>query len=360
MFNKLNNKVLIIIFAVLALLVVLFFIYDSHHGERSFKSNLFTVDSAKVTSITIYPKTKSKRPCMQAGKEVKLVKTGNNWEVKCDNKSYPADTTSLKRILQALSHVKVESVACLDNSCWKDYDITDTSSTHVVVEQDNKVVADFRTGRISVAQSSNGQYYGRGRNGDVKSHIRVADDDRVYVVDGFLSMMFGDQPSIYRNKSLFSFNEDLLTKLTFTYSGDSSFTLTKTMGKWMLDDKTADSTETARFLNDIKASQNSEFDDNLAQFPEAAYKLRIEGNNMPTIEVSGAVIGKKYFVKSSANASAIFGSKNAYLFNSLFKSRNNFDVEKVKAKKEKEEQERIKLEEKRKQEQQKTANVKKK
>ena len=183
---------------------------------------------------------------------------------------------------------------------------------------------------------SGGMQYNRNRNGDVKSHIRVADDDRVYVVDGFLSMMFGDQPSIYRNKSLFSFNEDLLTKLTFTYPGDSSFTLTKTMGKWMLDEKPADSIETSRFLYAIKASQNSEFDDSLAQFPEAAYKLRIEGNNMPTIEVSGSVIGKKYFVKSSANASAIFGSKNAYLFNSLFKSRNNFDVEKVKAKKEKE------------------------
>ena len=144
MFNKINNKVLIIIFAVLALLVVVFFVYDSHHGERSFKSNLFTVDSAKVTAITIYPKTTSKKPGMPAGKEVKLVKTGNNWEVKCDNKSYPADTTSLKRILQALAHVKVESVACTDKSCWSEFDITDTLSSHVVVEQGGEVVRQFQ------------------------------------------------------------------------------------------------------------------------------------------------------------------------------------------------------------------------
>ncbi|MGD0710567.1 MAG: DUF4340 domain-containing protein [Bacteroidales bacterium] len=338
----------------MALLVVVFFVYDSHHGERSFKSNLFTVDSAKVTSITIYPKGKGK-------KEIRLVKTGTNWEVKCDNKSFPADTTALKRILQALSHVKVESVACNDKSCWGEFDISDTLSSHVVVEQDNQVTADFRTGRISVSQSS-GMQYNRNRSGDVKSHIRVADDDRVYVVDGFLSMMFGDQVSIYRNKTLFNFNEDLLTKLTFTYPGDSSFTLTKTAGKWMLDDQPADSAEVARFLNAIKNSQNSEFADSLLQFPEAAYKLRIEGNNMPAIEVSGAINhdAKKYYVKSSANTSAIFGSKNAYLFNSLFKSRNSFDIEKVKAKKEKEAQERKQRDEKRRLEQQKAANAKKK
>jgi hypothetical protein len=330
MFNKINNKTLIIIFAVLALLVVVFLLYDSHHGERSFKSNLFTVDSAKVTAITIYPKSKGK-------KEIRLVKTGANWEVKCDNKSYPADTFSLKRILQALAHVKVESVACNDKSCWTEFDVTDTSSAHVVVEQDNQVTADFRTGRISVAQSS-GMQYNRNRNGDVKSHIRVADDERVYVVAGFLSMMFGDQVSIYRNKTLFNFNEDLLTKLTFTYPGDSSFTLAKTMGKWMLNDQPADSAEVARFLNAIKNSQNSEFADDIVRFPEAAYKLRIEGNNMPAIEVSGSIdnAAKKYYVKSSANTSAIFGSTNSYLFNSLFKSMSNFDVEKVKAKKEKE------------------------
>ena len=58
MFNKLSTKTLIILFAGLLIVVAAFLFNDAKHGERSFRKDLVNIDTAKVTSINIYPKTK--------------------------------------------------------------------------------------------------------------------------------------------------------------------------------------------------------------------------------------------------------------------------------------------------------------
>jgi hypothetical protein len=313
MFRKLNNKTLLIIFAVLALLAVIVMIYDNHKGERTFKSELFKVDSAAVTSITIYPKGKG-------GEMLKLSKAGNGWEIVSGKKRFPADSGVVRNILQSLAHVAPERVAGTDQSVWKTFEITDSASARVVVEQGNKITADFRTGKLSFSQDRNGQYNGGNRNMSVKSHIRVAGDDRVYVVDGWLSVMFSDNPSQYRNRVVFKMDKKLVTKLTFVYPGDSSFVLARNDSKWTVNNLPADSATTDRFLNSIVNTSSSEFADDGAIFPVYRYTLKIEGSNMTPIEVNGAFDAgsKKYYVRSNVNHSAIFGSSTPNLFNQVF------------------------------------------
>ncbi|NTW31169.1 MAG: DUF4340 domain-containing protein [Bacteroidetes bacterium] len=317
MLKKFNNKILLVIFAILAVLVVIVLFYENKNGDRTFKSDLFTVDSAKVTLINIYPKTKN-------NKAITLVKTGKNWEIKTNNKTFPADSTAIQRILHTLAHIKAERVAGIDKSSWANFEITDTSSTHVVVEQDKETVADFRIGKYTFTQSNERQY--RQNNVKVNSHIRVAGDDRVYVVDGFLNMMFSDQASQYRNGIVFRFNKEQLTKLTFNYPADSSFTLTKSGNKWLVNDQPADSAEVERYFNSIANTVDSEFADDELKIPTSTHKLKIEGNNMPAIEVNGVsdTLSKKYFINSTYNLSASFASSNSYLYNKIFASKNKF------------------------------------
>lgn len=78
MVNKLSIKSLGIVFLVLLVIVAAFIIYDSSHGERSFRSNLVSIDTAKVTSISICPKAISH-------KEVRIFKEGNYWKVNLAN-----------------------------------------------------------------------------------------------------------------------------------------------------------------------------------------------------------------------------------------------------------------------------------
>ncbi len=317
--KTIKNKTLLILFMILAIIAVIMFFYDRNKGERSFKSELFTVDSSKVTSIIIYPKGKTNIP-------LQLAKTGKNWEIKTNNKTYPADSLVIQRIVSALCHVKPERVAGTGKANWKDLGITDSLGIHVVVEQSSKTIADMWIGKISITQDNNRGNYGRNQNMIIKSHVRVVGDDRVYVVDGFLSMMFGDQPSMYRNRTVFRFDKNLAARLTFMYPGDSSFMLVKNGTHWLLNDQPVDSAKTANYLNSITNTMNSEFADDGTQPFVFPYSLKIDGNDMTAIEVHGAISPdpKKYFVKSTFNPSAVFGSSNPNLFNQVFPGKDKF------------------------------------
>jgi hypothetical protein len=78
MFNKLSNKTLLILFIILLVIVAAFLFYDSKHGERSFRKDLVNIDTSKVTSINIYPKSTDH-------KLVKIFKEGNYWKVDIPN-----------------------------------------------------------------------------------------------------------------------------------------------------------------------------------------------------------------------------------------------------------------------------------
>jgi hypothetical protein len=318
MFRKVNNKILLAVFAILAVIAVIVLIREQKKGERTFRSELFSIDSAAVTSVTIYPKGK-------ATGELRLEKTGTGWEVASGQKRYPADSGSVHNLLQSLAHVMPERIAGTDRSSWAEFEITDSLSTHVVVEEGKKITADFRTGKISFSQRSKTQSYGN-RNMDVKSRIRVAGDDRVYVVDGFLSMMFADSPSRYRNRVLFRAEKEQVTRLTFTYPGDSSFILFWQGGRWMAGDRPADSLSTAKYLNSIASTMGSEFAEDDAVLPAFDFILKIEGNNMPSVDVYGAASAetKKYYLKSNMNPSSVFVSSTPDLFNRIFAGKRKF------------------------------------
>lgn len=321
MFRKLSNKTLLIIFVVLALLAMVVFLTDYKKGERTFKSELFTVDSATVTAITIYPKGHGKEP-------MKLSKSGTGWEILSQNKRFPADTSAIKNMLHTLVHVVPERVSGTDRTSWKEFEISDSLSSRIVVEQGNNITADFRVGKLSFSQREgrNMQRYGGNQNMEVKSHVRISGDDRVYVVDGFLSMMFGGNPTQYRNRMVLKLDKNLVTKLTFVYPGDSSFVLNKKGNKWYVNELPADSAQAEKYISSITYTSGNEFADDANLFPNYRYSLKVEGNNMSPIEVSGAYDegSKKYFVKSAMNPSSTFGSSTPALFYQLFTSRKKF------------------------------------
>ncbi|MEI7980274.1 MAG: DUF4340 domain-containing protein [Bacteroidota bacterium] len=322
--KKIGNRTLLIVFCILAAIAVIIYFYDKNKGEKTFRTDLFTVDSAKVTAITIYPKGKPDG-------SIKLAKNGKNWEVLSNRKTYPADTATIQRLISALLNVKAERVAGNDKFSWKELEISDSASTRVVVEQNKEVAADFRLGKISFPRDNTANPNGRNQNLIVKSHIRVAGDEKVYVVDGFLSMMFGDRSSAYRNKMVYRFDKKMVEKLTFTYPGDSSFSLEKNGTRWLLNRQPADSAKVETYLNNTANTTSIEFaEENITAPVLYPFLLKMEGNNMPSILASGATGGtpEMYFVKSTVNPAEVFGSSNPGLFNRIFPGKGKFETEK--------------------------------
>jgi len=325
--KNIKNSTLLIIFGILALLAVVFYFYDSKKGERSFRSELFTIDSSKVSRITINPKTRNKAVLVLSG-------SGKDWKIAAGNKSYPADTNVVFQIISSLVSAKPERVSGTDRSSWKEYEVTDTSSVRVIVEQGNDVAADFRVGKMSYNMGSRG--YGGRQGMSVKSNIRVAGDDKVYVVNGFLSMLFGEEVSAYRNRILCRFNRTQVSKLTFSCPGDSSFILQKQDNKWMLMDKPADSASVVNYLGSLASLFNGEFADEKDIPVTYPFTLKIEGTNFPAIELQGYANAdnKHYFVKSNMNP-AVFGGASPSLFRQVFPGKGKFEPGKSSGKPEK-------------------------
>ncbi|HPS51523.1 MAG TPA: hypothetical protein PK892_12525, partial [Bacteroidales bacterium] len=124
--KKISNKTLLIAFVVLAIVVAAVFLYDSNKGDRTFKSELFRIDSARVSSITIYPKGKTEGLVLSG--------TGKNWTVKAGGKTYQADTAAVQQVIGAIVRALPERVAATDPSGWKELEIDDSASMRQMVE----------------------------------------------------------------------------------------------------------------------------------------------------------------------------------------------------------------------------------
>lgn len=182
MFKKLNTKTLLVAFGILLVIVVVTQLFKSKQGDRNFESQLFSIDTAKVSAIIIVPK---------GGRdEVKLVKSANTWSVQTRGNTYKAEQSIPKAMLNELRSIKAEQITATEESEWNTFELSDTSSIWVRVEEGNKRVADFRIGKFSFRQPST-----------MITYIRLANDERVYAINGFLAMSFGRNPDELKEKT---------------------------------------------------------------------------------------------------------------------------------------------------------------
>ena len=198
MFRKLNLKTILILFAVLLVLVVGVNIIDSQKNERTFKDDLVEVNADDVTQILLYPKSAK-------GKEIKLEKENDSWQVIKDEKKYPADNGSVSSIINELNRIKPASVASTSDQRWKQYEVSDSLGTRVILKNNSKTLADLIIGKMSFSQQR-----------QATSYVRLTNDKVVYGVDGYLPMTFNRDLNSFRNKNVADVKKNDLTRLTLT------------------------------------------------------------------------------------------------------------------------------------------------
>lgn len=319
MFNKINIKTLAGIFAILLAIVIIITVYDSKKGERTFKSDLAKIDTANITSITFFPKTDRKG--------IKLTKKNNNWQVSGTSKSYAADNRIIDGILNAFAVIKAERVATSDKNMWKDFEITDSTGTKVIIEVSNKKVLEFTVGKFSYKQV--------GKGFSISSYIRLENEEVVYSVQNQLSFFFNRDLNSFRNKTIINGNVNDFEKLTFSYPADSSFTLINENNKWKLNGEETDSLKVSSYLNSIANCSGFNFaDEKSAHAGSPVYLLKIEGKNMPNTEISAFLSDSinKFIISSSINKESFFISGNSKLADHIFEGKTKFIKQKKAAK----------------------------
>ncbi len=321
MYKKLNIKSLSVIFAVLLVLVIIIFYIDSRKGERTFRSNIVDIDTSKVTSIIIYPKTNREEP-------VEIVRKGNLWKIKSREKLYNADENIVNNILKTLTELKPKRVAATDRSRWKEFEVTDSLATRVKLLTGKKTGADIYFGKFSYQQPKNEMAYYYNQRGTITTYVRIAGDKIVYVVEGYLGMTLNRQLNDFRNKSVIRSDKSKWTRLSFTYPADSSFYLVKEGGKWLVNGLLADSGCVKEYFNSISWLTSSDFVD--GQNPlqdEPDFTLKIEGDNFVRpiqIKAFKADTTNRYLITSSLNEGTFFSGRKSSLTEKIFTGKNRF------------------------------------
>jgi Domain of unknown function (DUF4340) len=309
MFNKISSKTLTIIFVVLVILAAIYIYYDSSHEERSFRRDIVSIDTSKVTSISIYPKANNH-------KEIKIYKEGRNWVVQLTNSnSVPAENSKIINMINQLSEIKAISVAAQDENKWNEYKV-DSSGTRVKVFEGNDIALDITLGKFSYQQPRT-----------MMTYVRVKGDKNVYETNGFLEFSFNQKPDYFRNNTIINDDFSHWNRLTFTYPADSSFQLIKdTTNHWTVNKIKLDSSKTANFLRTLSHLTANNFIDNPDEslLSKADYTLTVESTALGAVSVTAYIDSTNYLIHSSQNPDAYFNGKTNNLHNKIFVGKSYF------------------------------------
>jgi hypothetical protein len=317
MSKMLTTKSLVIILVLIAALLLLSRLFEKK--ERTFRSELITVDTAAISGIRIIPKSGDNDAIL-------MTRSSGVWNLEKGGVLYSADQQAVKAVLTQLVTMKVERVASNAPEQWNEFQVTDTTGTRVQLMRGKKSAAELYIGKFNYQPGPQSPQLQQQSRGKMSTFVRLGGDDVVYVVDGFLKTNIQADVNNYRNKNLCNVAPDNITRLTFRYP-NSQFSVERVEEGWEIGGQPADSTQTAKYLQNLQRIVSSNFVDDAAPLTGApSHYLKIEGNNILPVELKAfpADTVNKYIVTSSANPDAHFSGEMANLFGRIFKEKETF------------------------------------
>lgn len=312
MSKKFDNRILLIVFIVLAGILVVSKFIRSKRADRTFKAELVLVDTSRVTKIRLYPRSENKE-------EILFIRSGNEWSVKKGDIISDAGKESVENLLSEIIRIKPQRLAANSKEKWKDFHVTDSLATRIKIEEDGKETLDLMIGRFSYKQQNNPYAaYGRSNISGI-TYVRLAGEKEVYAIDGFLSMTINMGFNHWRNQIIIRTNKSDLTKLTFGYPADSSFVASKRDTIWIVDKELADSAKMEQYLNMLSYRNSTFFVDDYSPNVNPDYVLTVEGNNMsPIVIQTFRKAENEFIINSSLNPRSFFKSEKSDLFSKIF------------------------------------------
>lgn len=322
MSNRFNNRNLFLILGGLSVILLITVLVKIPSRKSTLKERLLEIDTSAVARIEITPRASE-------GKSFEFIKQGNRWIVKQGEIISEPREGAVRNIFNEALAIKPQSLAAMDKSMWKEYELTDSLATRIkFIDKKSRKMADLMIGKFVYKQVVNPYSYG-GKDIEGTSFVRLYNDKEIYAVNGFLTFSFGGGFDDWRDKSFIRCNKNDILKISFTYPSDSSFTLIKKDSVWVAGSHQADSLKTQNYLNSIGFVNGEEFMDGYNPVSLPAYMMNIEGNNMLNISVKCYPDQEKdqYVFNSSQNPGIYFAGTKSGLFDKLFKPSGYFNKE---------------------------------
>ncbi|MBZ0179335.1 MAG: DUF4340 domain-containing protein [Melioribacteraceae bacterium] len=304
--SNISTKKLALIFSVLAIVVLLIFIFDSGQ-DRTFRDKLVEIDTAAVSQIVIYPKS-------QPGTDVTLFKEEGDWKVRLESgKVVNVPKTKIDNLIQQLISLKPIRLTAKSKDKWEELQVGE-SATRVEVYEDSDCTLDLVIGKFSFQQPRS-----------MFTNVRLADETNVYLVEGFLDMTFNQKAEAFRNSNLISGNYNDWNRLAFDYPADSSFQMIKLNNKWYSSDIELDSAKVENYLRQLSRLTNNNYIDQ-PEIPvnNPTMKLTVSrtDNSLFTVQAFGDT--SNYVISSSLNTESYFDGKKNDFYKKIYKGIGEF------------------------------------
>ena len=311
MFNKGKTGILLLILIILiaVYLMVRFWGPD----DRTFKDIVVSFDPKDVTEVIIHDP--------QADKDINLVLTDSEWRLHKGEKTYPADSNVVKNILAQLGSLSTKRYAGKGEETWIKYEVMDTTAINIILKNDNKTLHEILIGKFSYNMPKDqNQQMGRQARGDMTTYVRLASDQDVYAVDGYLRMNFNRDADSYRDKTISNINHRDITKVVLEQP-ENKLTLINSEGTWLVNGQVADSAKTVNYFLAIAGLTSPNFVDETMVGSKPFYKAQISGNNFIPLEIAAFPVADtniNFAVHSSLNKESYFNGKKNGLFDKIF------------------------------------------
>ena len=231
----------------------------------------------------------------------------------------------IKNFFTQLLNLKTDRVAATNESKWAEFEVDDSTGTRVILMNDEDVLTELLIGKFSYIPDENSTP--EQPKGKMITYVRLADEDEVYAVEGYLKLNFNYDLNSYRNKAVVNAHRSHITKLTYTEPDKKSFVVTKKgESNFLVDGVPVDSARTVSFVIRLANTNSRDFYNDDFDFPsEPDYILKVEGDNFEPIIVNvyPADTVNKYIMTSSMNPGTKF-SGGRTLFKKIIKNKDYF------------------------------------
>lgn len=314
MSNKFDNKRLIYILAALVVVLILTLLLKVPGKNATLRSNIVEFDTAAVDKIIMIPKPAE-------GEPFEFVRNKGRWTIgQGEIISRPVEW-AVPNILDQLVSLRPKSLEAVDESKWEEFELTDSLATRIkLLSSKGKILADLMIGKFTYSQSQNPYNPYGGGNVEGTSYVRNYGEKEIYSVDGFLAINFSGTFSDWRDKSMIRCNREDLYKITYTYPGNSSYTLIKDNNKWYANNMEADSVIVTNYLTILSRADGQEFMDGYTPDKDPLFLVNAEGNNLTnfTIKCYEGEEEGKYILNSSLNPDVYFLNEKETVLNDIF------------------------------------------
>jgi len=319
-----NNKILSITFGVLLVLYLATQFLDGEANERNFRTDLVAMDTASVSRIVLNPKE---------SEEVVFTQQEEFWQVSQSGKTAEADQQAVQSLLGTLLQLEPQRLAARSEDKWNTFEVTDSLGSRVQAYNGENLLADVYVGKFSIQQMPQqpmqpGMPPMQQQRPKATSYVRLANEAEVYAVDGFLTTSFNRQFNSWRDRNFLQLKKENISRISFQYPADSSFTLALADSVWTINGTPTDSAQTAQYLNQITNLSSGDFaDDFNTQGQSPAFQARIEGNNMNPVTIEGYKNNGSFVLRNSLKPNVLISSDSSGLYSRVFKGRNAFVAE---------------------------------